>query len=156
MAPFSSRCFFSGSWLPPLASSTTLLSSGCCTLYLPPLASAVSWDALLSFASPLRSSSTLQTLASRGFARASTQAPSVAQLRQLGCVLWWRTHLGFSPRPRSLLEPLHFFWAPAACWCARTMLPSRKLRPQSRSPSSCACCRRVSKRRVQSPIFCQR
>src|SRR5581483_2687696 len=49
-----------------------------------------------------------------------------------------------------------FFRAPAACWWARTTVPSTKCKVQSRSPSASASACTARRIRAQTPLSCQR
>lgn len=48
------------------------------------------------------------------------------------------------------------FFAPAALWCARTVVPSRKWRSQSRSPAASASACSAASARSQTPARCHR
>lgn len=48
------------------------------------------------------------------------------------------------------------FFAPAALWCARTVVPSRKCSAQSSSPAASASAWSAAKARSQTPARCQR
>ena len=90
----------------------------------------------------------------------SLERAALHQPRQDGLLmpLGPQMHLGWEVSPTSAEGPGRRVppFAPAACWCARTMVLSTRCRAQASRPSASACRRKAARTRSQTPAFCQR